>query len=138
MIIKTIVNGKKYTEDIEPRMLLVDFIRNRIGLKGTKIGDDEGITGACTVLLNGKAIKSSMMLAVQCDGAEIITIEGLAQNGQLHPIQQCFWEKHAVQNGFEETGIILSVVDFLKRVPDPTEAEIRSWLDGNISRITGY
>lgn len=138
MIIETTVNGKKYTEDVEPRMLLVDFIRNSIGLKGTKIGDDEGITGACTVLLNGKAIKSSMMLAVQCDGAEIITIEGLAQNGQLHPIQQCFWEKHAVQNGFEETGIILSMVDFLKRVPDPTEPEIRSWLDGNISRITGY
>ncbi|MBD2211684.1 (2Fe-2S)-binding protein [Calothrix sp. FACHB-156] len=131
------VNAKKYTADVEPNLLLLDFLRDHLGLTGTK--DDGGSTsGVCTVLLNGVSVKSSFVLAVQADGGDIITIEGIAQNGQLSIIQEAFWEKHAVQNGFCTPAMILSSMDLLQKNPNPTETEIRAWLDGIYSRDTGY
>ncbi|WP_353932750.1 (2Fe-2S)-binding protein [Okeanomitos corallinicola TIOX110] len=137
MEITVTVNGKKYTADVKPNLLLVDFLRDNLGLTGTK--DDGGSTsGVCTILLNGVSVKSSFILAVQADGSEIVTIEGVAQNGQLSILQESFWEMHAVQNGFCTPAMILSSMDLLKQNPQPTEAEIRAWLDGIYSRDTGY
>ncbi|NET02619.1 MAG: (2Fe-2S)-binding protein [Sphaerospermopsis sp. SIO1G1] len=137
MEISVTVNGKNYTADVEPNLLLVDFLRDNLGLTGTK--DDGGSTsGVCTVLLNGVSVKSSFILAVQADGGEITTIEGVAENGKLSVIQAAFWETHAVQNGFCTPAMILSSMDLLKQNPQPTEAEIRTWLDGIYSRDTGY
>jgi carbon-monoxide dehydrogenase small subunit len=144
------VNGKEYESSVEPRLLLVHYLRDTLGLTGTHIGCETSICGACTVLLNGKAVKSCTMLAVQADGAEITTIEGLAatakSNGSsvaagnyaLHPVQEAFWEKHGLQCGFCTPGMILTAAAFLAENPNPSEPEIRRSISGNLCRCTGY
>ncbi len=132
------VNGKVYTQEVEPRTLLVYFLREHLGLTGTHVGCDTSSCGACTVLLNGKAVKSCTVLAVQIDGAEITTVEGLARDGELHPIQQAFWEEHGLQCGFCTPGMMMTALDLLQRNPDPTDEEIRHGLEGNLCRCTGY
>ncbi|MDW8153788.1 MAG: (2Fe-2S)-binding protein [Armatimonadota bacterium] len=132
------VNGRTYTQDVEPRTLLVYFLREHLGLTGTHVGCDTSSCGACTVLLNGKAVKSCTVLAVQADGAEITTVEGLARDGELHPIQQAFWEEHGLQCGFCTPGMMLTALDLLQRNPNPTDDEIRHGLEGNLCRCTGY
>jgi carbon-monoxide dehydrogenase small subunit len=136
--ISLIVNGRKVEADVEPRMLLVHFIRDVLGLTGTHVGCDTANCGACTVLLDGKAVKSCNIFAVQADGKELLTIEGLAKNGQLHPIQQAFWEKHGLQCGYCTPGMIMTAYWFLNRNPNPTEEEIRNAISGNLCRCTGY
>ena len=132
------INGTAYTRDVEPRLLLVHFIRELAGLTGTHVGCDTSQCGACVVHVNGQAVKSCTMLAVQADGAQIKTIEGLATNGTLHPIQEGFWEKHGLQCGFCTPGMIMSAVQLLERYPTPTEDQIRHQLEGNLCRCTGY
>ncbi len=138
MQITVTVNGVTYTHDVEPRLLLVHYLRDVLNLTGTHIGCDTSQCGACTVLMNGKAVKSCTIFAVQADGAEITTIEGLARDGQLHPVQEGFWEKHGLQCGYCTPGMIMTAVDFLQRNPDPTEEEIRHAIEGNLCRCTGY
>jgi carbon-monoxide dehydrogenase small subunit len=132
------VNGREITAEVEPRTLLVDFLRSHLGLTGTHVGCDTSQCGACLVLLDGASVKSCTLLAVQADGHSVITIEGLAKNGALHPVQQAFHENHALQCGFCTPGMVISVVDFLSRSPHPSEAEMREWLSGNFCRCTGY
>ena len=144
------VNGKEYASAVEPRLLLVHYLRDTLGLTGTHVGCETSICGACTVLLDGKAVKSCTMLAVQADGAEITTIEGLAAtcktNGSatavascaLHPVQEGFWEKHGLQCGFCTPGMILTAAAFLSENPDPSESQIRGAISGNLCRCTGY
>ena len=132
------INGVVQTREVEPRLLLVDFLRDVAGLTGTHVGCDTSICGACTVILNGTAVKSCTVLTVQADGADLLTIEGLAHGEKLHPLQEAFWECHGLQCGFCTPGMILSVYQLLKRNPQPTEAEIRHALDGNLCRCTGY
>ncbi len=132
------VNGKVFERDIEPRMLLVHFIREEIGLTGTNIGCDTSQCGACTVHLDGQSIKSCTCLAVQADGREVTTIEGLATNGTLHPVQEGFWAKHGLQCGYCTPGMIMASASFLKNNPHPNEEEIRHGLEGNLCRCTGY
>jgi carbon-monoxide dehydrogenase small subunit len=132
------VNGAAHTDEVEPRTLLVHYVRETLGLTGTNVGCDTSQCGACTVLMDGQAVKSCTVLAAQADGSEITTIEGLAKNGALHPVQQGFWEKHGVQCGFCTPGMIMTAVDLLQRNPNPTEAEIRHGLEGNLCRCTGY
>jgi aerobic carbon-monoxide dehydrogenase small subunit len=131
------VNDTSYTRDVEPRMLLVHFIRETLGMTGTNIGCDTSQCGACTVHLDGEAVKSCTLLTAQADGGEITTIEGMA-NGHLHPMQQAFWDKHGLQCGFCTPGMVMAAVDFLKRHPHPSELEIRHGLEGNLCRCTGY
>ena len=132
------INGVSYSHEVEPRMLLVHFIRELAGLTGTHVGCDTSQCGACTIDLNGLAVKSCTLLAVQADGAKITTIEGLAKDGKLHPIQEAFWEKHGLQCGFCTPGMIMSAAQILQRNPNPSEAEIRHQLEGNLCRCTGY
>ncbi len=132
------VNGTTYERDVEPRLLLVHFIRDVLGLTGTNIGCETSLCGACTVIMDGQSVKSCTQLAVQADGSSIMTIEGLAQNGKLHPLQEGFWEKHGLQCGYCTPGMILSAYDLLQDSPNPTEDEIRHGLEGNICRCTGY
>ena len=132
------INGVSYSHEVEPRMLLVHFIRELAGLTGTHVGCDTSQCGACTINLNGLAVKSCTLLAVQVDGAKITTIEGLAKDGKLHPIQEAFWEKHGLQCGFCTPGMIMSAAEILQRNPNPSEAEIRHQLEGNLCRCTGY
>jgi aerobic carbon-monoxide dehydrogenase small subunit len=132
------INGVKQTHEVEPRLLLVDFLRDVIGLTGTHVGCDTSICGACTIMLNDTAVKSCTVLTVQADGADLLTIEGLARGDKLHPLQDAFWECHGLQCGFCTPGMILSAHQLLKRNPKPTEAEIRHALDGNLCRCTGY
>ena len=132
------VNGVRREADVEPRTLLVDFIRDHLGLTGTKIGCDTSQCGACTIQLDGTAVKSCTVLAVQADGAAVTTIEGLAQNGSLHFVQEAFRELHGLQCGFCTPGMIMAVVDLLEVSPDPTDAQIRHALEGNLCRCTGY
>ena len=132
------VNGKTVSADVDPRMLLVQFIRDHLRLTGTHVGCDTAQCGACTVHMNGRAIKSCSMLAAQVQGAEITTIEGLSPNGELHPMQAAFRECHGLQCGFCTTGMVMSAVDLLKNNPKANEDEIREALDGNICRCTGY
>jgi carbon-monoxide dehydrogenase small subunit len=132
------VNGTKYHSEVEPRLLLVHYLRDVLNLTGTHIGCDTSQCGACTVLLNGESVKSCTMFAVQADGAEVTTIEGLAQGGNLTPIQEGFWEKHGLQCGFCTPGMIMASYQLLKNNPNPTEAEIRKGLEGNLCRCTGY
>jgi carbon-monoxide dehydrogenase small subunit len=136
--IRVNINGVWREDDVEPRLLLVHYLREVAGLTGTHIGCETSICGACTVLLGGQAVKSCTMFAVQADGAEITTIEGLAKNGQLHPLQQGFWEEHGLQCGFCTPGMILSAQQLLARNPHPTREEIRKGLEGNLCRCTGY
>ncbi|HVC34696.1 MAG TPA: (2Fe-2S)-binding protein [Chloroflexota bacterium] len=132
------VNGKTYQNDVEPRLLLVHYVRDVLGLTGTHIGCDTSQCGACTVLIDGESVKACTVFAVQANGTSIKTIEGLATNGQLHPVQEGFWEEHGLQCGFCTPGMILSVVQLLERNPDPSEAEIRHAIEGNLCRCTGY
>jgi carbon-monoxide dehydrogenase small subunit len=132
------VNGQARTQEVEARTLLVHFLRDGLGLTGTNIGCDTSQCGACTVILDGQAVKSCTVLAVQADGSRVTTIEGLAKDGQLHPMQTAFWEKHGLQCGFCTPGMILTAVDLLKRNPHPSDEEIRAGLEGNLCRCTGY
>lgn len=138
MKISLTINGKKTEEDVEPRLLLVHLIRDRAGLTGTHIGCESSICGACTVLLDGKPVKSCTLLAVQADGCNLTTVEGLAVNGELHPVQEGFWEKHGLQCGFCTPGMLMLACGLLSQNPDPTEDEIRHGLEGNLCRCTGY
>jgi carbon-monoxide dehydrogenase small subunit len=132
------VNGAPRELDLEPRELLVYVLRDRLGLTGTNVGCDTSSCGACTVLLDGEAVKSCTVLGVQADGAEITTIEGLASNGELHPVQQAFHEQHALQCGYCTPGMVLATVGLLDENPSPSEEEIRRALEGNLCRCTGY
>ncbi|WP_445257697.1 (2Fe-2S)-binding protein [Nocardioides aurantiacus] len=132
------VDGATVSDDVEPRMLLVQYLREKLGKTGTVIGCDTSNCGACTVHLNGSSVKSCNVLAVQADGAEVTTIEGLAQDGELHPVQAAFHECHALQCGFCTPGMIMQSVDLLKENPNPSEAEIRVGIEGNLCRCTGY
>ncbi len=132
------VNGKTYQNDVEPRLLLVHYLRDVLGLTGTHIGCDTSQCGACTVLINGESVKSCTVFAVQANGTNITTIEGLAKDGELHPVQEGFWEEHGLQCGFCTPGMIMSAVQLLQRNPNPSEAEIRHALEGNLCRCTGY
>ncbi len=138
MKIRIKLNGGWREDDIEPRLLLVYYLREVAGLTGTHIGCETSTCGACTVLLNGEAVKSCTVLAVQADGAEITTIEGLASDGKLHPLQQGFWEEHGLQCGFCTPGMIMAACQLLCRNPHPTRDEIRQGLEGNLCRCTGY
>ncbi|MFN8632793.1 MAG: (2Fe-2S)-binding protein [Chloroflexota bacterium] len=132
------VNGKTYKSEVEPRLLLVHYLRDVLGLTGTHVGCDTSQCGACTIIMNGAAVKSCTILAVQADGAELGTIEGLAKDGELHPIQKGFWEEHGLQCGFCTPGMIMTSVDLLKNNPAPSEEEIRRGIEGNLCRCTGY
>jgi carbon-monoxide dehydrogenase small subunit len=132
------INGVSYSHEVEPRLLLVHYIRDVVGLTGTHIGCDTSQCGACTILMNGMAVKCCTLFAVQADGADILTIEGLAKDGKLHPIQEGFWEKHGLQCGYCTPGMIMATYQFLQRVPNPSETEIRHSLEGNLCRCTGY
>ncbi len=136
--INVTVNGVKHQAEVEPRTLLVYFLREHLSLTGTHVGCDTSQCGACTILMNGRAVKSCTILAVQADGAEITTIEGLAREGALHPVQEGFREKHGLQCGYCTPGMIMTAVDLLKTNPKPTEEEIRHALEGNLCRCTGY
>jgi carbon-monoxide dehydrogenase small subunit len=132
------VNGTPQTREIETRVLLVHFIRDTLGLTGTHVGCDTSQCGACTVLLDGKAVKSCSLFAVQVEGQSVTTIEGLAKDGKLHPMQDSFWQEHGLQCGFCTPGMIMSACALIERNPKPTEAEIRFGLEGNMCRCTGY
>jgi len=132
------VNGAKQTKDVEPSLLLVELLRDTLGLTGTHVGCDTSQCGACTVLVDGRATKSCTILAVQVDGAEVMTVEGLATNGELHPIQRAFASEHALQCGFCTPGLMITAVDFLARNPAPSDTEIRHAIEGNLCRCTGY
>lgn len=132
------LNGDPVTADVEPRTLLVDLIRENFDRTGTHVGCDTSQCGACVVHFNGDSVKSCTMLAVQAQGADVVTIEGLAKNGKLHPMQQAFHEYHGLQCGFCTPGMIMSALDLIRHHPDPDEKEIREWLEGNLCRCTGY
>jgi aerobic carbon-monoxide dehydrogenase small subunit len=132
------VNGAPRKADVEPRLLLVQFLREVCGLTGTHVGCETGVCGACTVLVDGESVKSCTMFAVQADGSEVTTVEGLAQDGKLHPVQEGFWECHGLQCGYCTPGMIMSVVQLLERNASPTRDEIRHALEGNLCRCTGY
>jgi carbon-monoxide dehydrogenase small subunit len=132
------VNGRETTHDVEPRLLLVHYLRDVLALTGTNVGCDTSQCGSCTVLMDGQAVKSCTVLAVQADGSEITTIEGLAKNGVLHPIQQAFWDNHGLQCGFCTPGMIMTATEILKKNPKATERDVRHGLEGNICRCTGY
>ena len=137
--IELVVNGKPHRRSVEPRMLLCDFLRNELGLTGTHVGCEHGVCGACTVLLDRNAVRSCLLFAVQANGREVATVEGLAQGPQnMHALQHGFWEKHGLQCGYCTPGILMSLVPFLEENPNPTENEIRDLLSGNICRCTGY
>lgn len=132
------VNGVQHTHEVEPRLLLVHYLRQVLALTGTNIGCDTSQCGACTVLLDGMAVKACTLLAVQADGRNVTTIEGLAQNGNLHPLQQAFWDKHGLQCGYCTPGMIMTAYDLLQQNPNPTEHDVRHALEGNYCRCTGY
>jgi len=132
------INGKAITADVEPRTLLVDLLRQQLGLTGTHVGCDTSQCGACVVHVGGRSVKSCTMLAVQANGSEVCTVEGLASNGELHPMQAAFREHHGLQCGFCTPGMIMSALDLVRHNPDPDEAAVRKWLEGNICRCTGY
>jgi carbon-monoxide dehydrogenase small subunit len=132
------INGVEHADDVEPRLLLVHYLRDVAGLTGTHIGCETSICGACTVMLDGAAVKSCTVLTVQADGGEVLTIEGLAKGEKLHPLQEAFWECHGLQCGYCTPGMILSAYQLLLRDPNPTEEEIRHGIEGNLCRCTGY
>ncbi len=136
--IATNINGKDYVHEVEPRLLLIHYLRDVVGLTGSHVGCETSLCGACTAIVDGQAVKTCTMLAVQADGAEITTIEGLAQTGELHPVQEGFWERHGLQCGFCTPGMIIAAHQLLERNPNPSESEIRHGLEGNLCRCTGY
>ena len=138
MNIQVTVNGKVQEREVDPRRLLVHFLRDDLGLTGTKIGCDTSQCGACVVKMNGKTVKSCTCLAVQADGCDVTTIEGIAADGELDPVQQAFWDNHGLQCGFCTAGMIITVDELLRKNPNPSESEVREGLKGNICRCTGY
>ncbi len=139
LTVNLVVNGETFEREVEPRILLSDFLRHELGLTGTHVGCEHGVCGACTVLVEGEAVRACLMFAVQVDGQQVTTVEGLAPDAdELHPLQEAFWESHGLQCGFCTPGILLSMVPFLESNPDPSEAEIREALSGNLCRCTGY
>ncbi|MGH9929676.1 MAG: (2Fe-2S)-binding protein [Pyrinomonadaceae bacterium] len=132
------VNGVDHQDEVEPRLLLVHYLRDVLGLTGTHIGCETSLCGACTILVDGQAVKSCTMLAVQADGAELTTIEGLMKNGKLHPMQEGFWERHGLQCGYCTPGMIMAATQLIDRNPNPSREEIRHGLEGNLCRCTGY
>ena len=136
--VRLTVNGTRHEVEVEPRLLLVHLLRDRLGLTGTHVGCDTSNCGACTVHLDGEAVKSCTVLAVQADDAEVKTIEGMADGAKLHPLQEAFWNDHGLQCGYCTPGMIMAAADLLQRNPDPTEAEVRKGLEGNLCRCTGY
>ena len=132
------VNGTQYEREVEPRLLLVHFLRDELGLTGTHVGCDTSNCGACTCHLDGEAVKSCTVLAVQADGAQVTTIEGIGREDALHPMQEAFWEQHGLQCGYCTPGMIMAAVDLLNRNPDPSEQQVREALAGNLCRCTGY
>ena len=137
-IVRLTVNGKQYERSAPVRMTLADFLREELDLTGTHLGCEHGVCGACTLLFNGQAVRSCLMLAVQADGAELMTVEGLANGDQLHPLQQAFQDNHALQCGFCTPGFLMTLYAFLRDTPNPTEQQIREGMSGNICRCTGY
>ncbi|UTM37164.1 (2Fe-2S)-binding protein [Rhodococcus pyridinivorans] len=138
MRITVTVDGTQYTDDVEPRLLLVHYLRDRLGKVGTVVGCDTSNCGACTVLLDDRSVKSCSMLAVQADGHSVTTVEGLTTNGSLHPVQEAFREKHALQCGFCTPGLIMATIDLLSENSDPSDEDVRHGLEGNLCRCTGY
>ena len=138
MEISVTVNGTAHTHDVEPRTLLVQYIREQVGLTGTNIGCDTSSCGACTIHIDGESVKSCTVLAVQADGADITTIEGLATDGKLHPMQQAFMEHHGLQCGYCTPGMVMAAISLLDEQPSPSEADVREGLEGNLCRCTGY
>jgi carbon-monoxide dehydrogenase small subunit len=136
--ISVTINGKKYSHEVEPRLLLIHYLRDVVGLTGAHIGCETSICGACTVQVDGKAVKSCAMFAVQANGRDVVTVEGLAQNGKLHAVQDAFWTEHGLQCGYCTPGMIMAVKQLLERNPNPTEEEIRHGIEGNLCRCTGY
>jgi carbon-monoxide dehydrogenase small subunit len=133
------VNGREFEREVEPRLLLSDFLRHELGLTGTHVGCEHGVCGACTVLFDGEPLRSCLLLAVQAEGRQITTVEGLEPSPrELHPLQQAFWEAHGLQCGFCTPGILMTMVPFLEENPDPSEREVREALSGNLCRCTGY
>ncbi|MDP6558542.1 MAG: (2Fe-2S)-binding protein [Candidatus Binatia bacterium] len=137
-IVTLSVNGKSYEQLVEARTTLADFLRNELDLTGTHLGCEHGVCGACTILLNGEAVRSCLLLAMQADGADLITVEGLAEGSQLHPLQKAFQDRHALQCGFCTPGFLITAYAFLKENPAPTEDQVRIAISGNICRCTGY
>jgi carbon-monoxide dehydrogenase small subunit len=137
--VRLTVNGREYTGQVEPRKLLTDFLRDDLGLTGTHVGCEQGVCGACTISLNGELVRSCLLFAVQANGAELKTVEGIAPSTtELHPLQEKFWQLHGLQCGFCTPGILLTAEALLKEIPNPSETEIREWLSGNLCRCTGY
>ena len=137
--VRLTVNGRHFERQVEPRTLLSDFLRHELGLTGTHVGCEHGVCGACTVLYDGSPVRSCLMLAVQADGHALTTVEGLAEDfGELHPLQQAFWESHGLQCGFCTPGFLMTLVAFLQSNPDPSEDQIRAAISGNLCRCTGY
>jgi carbon-monoxide dehydrogenase small subunit len=137
--VRATVNGRTYDRDVEPRLLLSDFLRHELQLTGTHVGCEHGVCGACTVLVDGEPARSCLMLAVQTDGADVTTVEGLAKSStELHPIQEAFWDAHALQCGFCTSGMLISALTLLRQEPRPSDAQIRAALSGNLCRCTGY
>lgn len=138
MKISLTVNGQQHTSEVEPRTLLVHYIREHLGLTATNVGCDTSSCGACTVHVNGESVKSCTMLAVQADGCEVVTIEGLAQGGEMHPMQKAFMENHGLQCGYCTPGMVMAAISILKENPSPSEEDVRIGLEGNLCRCTGY
>lgn len=138
MRVNLTINGQPRSDEVEPRLLLVHYLREVAGLTGTHVGCESTLCGACTVLLDGKAVKSCTVLAAQADGASVTTVEGLAKDGKFHPIQEGFWEEHGLQCGYCTPGMMMAAVDLLNRTTNPSEDEIRHALEGNLCRCTGY
>jgi aerobic carbon-monoxide dehydrogenase small subunit len=136
--LRTTVNGNARQDSVEPRLLLIHYLRDMVGLTGAHVGCDTSNCGACTVLLDGEAVKSCTVLAVQAEGAEITTIEGIARDGELHPLQEAFRSEHGLQCGYCTPGMIMAAIDLLERNPNPTDEEVRHGLEGNLCRCTGY
>jgi len=136
--ISVTVNGQAYDREVEPRLLLSDFLRHDLGLTGTHVGCEHGICGACTIMFNGEAARSCIMLAVQAEGAELVTVEGLMRDGKLHPLQEAFREHHGLQCGFCTPGMLMTALDFLRTNPAPSEREIREGISAVLCRCTGY
>jgi aerobic carbon-monoxide dehydrogenase small subunit len=138
MTVRLKINGRDYEGTCEPRKLLVDFIREDLRLTGTHVGCEHGVCGACTILVDGRTVRSCLMFAVQADGSELLTVEGLAKGGELHPIQQAFWDQHGLQCGFCTPGMLMTILEFVEKHPKPSESEIREGIAGNLCRCTGY
>jgi len=132
------INGQEIEREVEVRELLADFIREDLGLTATHVGCEHGVCGACTVNLNGESVRSCLLFAVQVDGEDLLTVEGLAKDGRMHPLQQSFWDHHALQCGFCTSGFLMSAYDLLQKNPHPSEEEVRQGLSGNLCRCTGY